>query len=41
MNFELTSFLDGDIETAIQSCASMEQRELLEELADSVGTAAR
>nr|XP_043610606.1 peptide chain release factor APG3, chloroplastic [Erigeron canadensis] len=35
MNFELTSFLDGDIETAIQSCASMEQRELLEELADS------
>lgn len=41
MNFELTSFLDGDIETAIQSCASMEQRELLEELADSVGAAAR
>ncbi|KAL8215397.1 hypothetical protein R6Q57_004846 [Mikania cordata] len=41
MNFELTSFLDGDIETAIQSCASMEQRELLEELADSVGSAAR
>ncbi|CAH1417588.1 unnamed protein product [Lactuca virosa] len=37
MNFELTSFLDGDIETAIQSCISMEQRELLEELADSVG----
>ncbi|GJT60476.1 peptide chain release factor APG3, chloroplastic [Tanacetum coccineum] len=41
MNFELTSFLDGDIETAIQSCVSMEQRELLEELADSVGTASR
>ncbi|KAK1428198.1 hypothetical protein QVD17_17027 [Tagetes erecta] len=41
MNFELTSFLDGDIDTAIQSCASMEQRELLEELADSVGSAAR
>ncbi|KAL7601704.1 peptide chain release factor APG3, chloroplastic [Lactuca sativa] len=39
MNFELTSFLDGDIETAIQSCISMEQRELLEELADSVGAA--
>ncbi|KAL4588246.1 hypothetical protein LXL04_001129 [Taraxacum kok-saghyz] len=35
MNFELTSFLDGDIETAIQSCASMEQRELLEDLAES------
>ncbi|GJS60353.1 hypothetical protein Tco_0655137 [Tanacetum coccineum] len=41
MNFELASFLDGDIETAIQSCVSMEQRELLEELADSVGTASR
>lgn len=37
MNFELTSFLDGDIETAIQSCSALEQRELLEELADSVG----
>ncbi|KAK9102741.1 hypothetical protein Sjap_019995 [Stephania japonica] len=39
MNFELTSFLDGDIETAVQSCAAMEQRELLEELAESVGAA--
>lgn len=37
MNFELTSFLSGDIETAVQSCAAMEQRELLEELAQSVG----
>ncbi|XP_073155918.1 peptide chain release factor APG3, chloroplastic isoform X1 [Henckelia pumila] len=37
MNFELTSFLDGDIETAIQSCVTMEQKELLEELAESVG----
>ncbi|ONK78657.1 uncharacterized protein A4U43_C02F21090 [Asparagus officinalis] len=36
MNFELTSFLSGDIETAVQSCVSMEQRELLEELAESV-----
>ncbi|KAL0903162.1 hypothetical protein M5K25_027519 [Dendrobium thyrsiflorum] len=36
MNFELTSFLSGDIETAVQSCAAMEQKELLEELADSV-----
>ncbi|GAB4829637.1 Peptide chain release factor apg3, chloroplastic [Ancistrocladus abbreviatus] len=36
MNFELTSFLDGDIETAVQSCAAMEQKELLEELAESV-----
>ncbi|GAB4840936.1 Peptide chain release factor apg3, chloroplastic [Ancistrocladus abbreviatus] len=37
MNFELTSFLNGDIETAVQSCAAMEQKELLEELAESVG----
>ncbi|KAJ6848636.1 peptide chain release factor APG3, chloroplastic isoform X1 [Iris pallida] len=36
MNFELTSFLLGDIETAVQSCVSMEQKELLEELAESV-----
>ncbi|GLU07432.1 hypothetical protein SLE2022_243920 [Rubroshorea leprosula] len=36
MNFELTSFLDGDIETAVQACAAMEQKELLEELAESV-----
>lgn len=41
MNFELTSFLDGDIETAVQSCATMEQKELLEELAESVGAPAR
>ncbi|KAJ4968483.1 hypothetical protein NE237_015184 [Protea cynaroides] len=40
MNFELTSFLDGDIETAVQSCATMEQKELLEELAESVGAPA-
>ncbi|KAI3449530.1 hypothetical protein Pfo_006195 [Paulownia fortunei] len=40
MNFELTSFLDGDIETAVQSCATMEQKELLEELAESVGAMA-
>ncbi|XP_051118927.1 peptide chain release factor APG3, chloroplastic isoform X2 [Andrographis paniculata] len=38
MNFELTSFLDGDIEEAVQSCAAMEQKELLEELAESVAT---
>ncbi|KAL5712965.1 Peptide chain release factor apg3 [Ranunculus cassubicifolius] len=36
MNFELTSFLDGDIETAIQSCTTMEQKELLESLANDV-----
>ncbi|KAF9619424.1 hypothetical protein IFM89_006999 [Coptis chinensis] len=36
MNFELTSFLDGDIETAIQSCITLEQKELLESLAESV-----
>ncbi|CAK9175948.1 unnamed protein product [Ilex paraguariensis] len=40
MNFELTSFLDGDIETAVQSCATMEQKELLEELAESVSMTA-
>ncbi|XP_078440560.1 peptide chain release factor 1 [Wolffia australiana] len=40
MNFELTSFLSGDIETAIQSCAAMEQKELLEELAESVSSSA-
>ncbi|KAK8965978.1 hypothetical protein KSP40_PGU009867 [Platanthera guangdongensis] len=38
MNFELTSFLSGDIETAVQSCAAMEQKELLEELAESVAS---
>ncbi|KAG1365198.1 putative Peptide chain release factor APG3, chloroplastic [Cocos nucifera] len=37
LNFELTSFLSGDIETAVQACAAMEQRELLEELAQSIG----
>ncbi|XAR58466.1 hypothetical protein NMG60_11013868 [Bertholletia excelsa] len=37
MNFDLTSFLDGNIETAVQSCAAMEQKGLLEELALSVG----
>ncbi|XP_021775463.1 peptide chain release factor APG3, chloroplastic-like [Chenopodium quinoa] len=40
MNFELTSFLEGDIETAVQSCTTMEQKELLEELAASVGATA-
>ncbi|GAB2266709.1 Peptide chain release factor apg3, chloroplastic [Dionaea muscipula] len=37
MNFEITSFLDGDIEIAVQSCVTVEQKELLEELAESVG----
>ncbi|XP_052196575.1 peptide chain release factor APG3, chloroplastic isoform X2 [Diospyros lotus] len=40
MNFELTSFLDGDIETAVESCSALEQKELLEELAESVGAPA-
>ncbi|GER24757.1 peptide chain release factor 1 [Striga asiatica] len=40
MNFELTSFLDGDIETAVQSCATIEQKEILEELAESVNAMA-
>ncbi|KAJ8898831.1 hypothetical protein K2173_007256 [Erythroxylum novogranatense] len=39
MNFELTSFLEGEIENAVQACAAMEQKELLEELAESVVTA--
>ncbi|PSS06446.1 Peptide chain release [Actinidia chinensis var. chinensis] len=41
MNFELTSFLGGDIETAVQSCVAMEQKERLEELAESVANPAR
>ncbi|KAG5044046.1 hypothetical protein AAZX31_03G190600 [Glycine max] len=40
INYELTSFLDGDIEDAVQSCVTMEQKELLEELAESVGAPA-
>ncbi|XP_027349577.1 peptide chain release factor APG3, chloroplastic [Abrus precatorius] len=40
MNFELTSFLEGDIEDAVQSCVTMEQKELLEELAESIGAPA-
>nr|GLL42603.1 peptide chain release factor APG3, chloroplastic [Ipomoea trifida] len=40
MNFELTSFLEGDIDAAIQSCTTMEQKELLQELAESVGAMA-
>ncbi|CAN6468759.1 unnamed protein product [Victoria cruziana] len=36
VNFELTSFLSGDIESAVQSCVTMEQKEKLEELAESV-----
>ncbi|PON96627.1 Peptide chain release factor [Trema orientale] len=40
MNFELTSFLDGDIENAVQACSALEQKELLEELAESVGASA-
>lgn len=39
-NFELTSFLEGDIENAVQACVAMEQRELLEELAHSAVTSA-
>ncbi|PNY04555.1 peptide chain release factor 1-like protein [Trifolium pratense] len=40
-NFELTSFLGGDIEDAVQSCVSMEQKELMEELVESMGAPAR
>ncbi|KAK9945517.1 hypothetical protein M0R45_011030 [Rubus argutus] len=40
INYELTSFLGGDIDNAIQACTSLEQKELLEELAESVGAPA-
>eukprot|EP00246_Nothoceros_aenigmaticus_P013536 TRINITY_DN4728_c0_g1_i1.p1 TRINITY_DN4728_c0_g1~~TRINITY_DN4728_c0_g1_i1.p1 ORF type:complete len:202 (-),score=28.16 TRINITY_DN4728_c0_g1_i1:1227-1832(-) len=38
MNFDLQGFLNGDIEGPVQSCAAMEQKELLEELAASVAS---
>lgn len=34
-NFDLTSVLNGDIEGAVQACAALEQKELLDELASS------
>ncbi|KAJ7565018.1 hypothetical protein O6H91_02G044600 [Diphasiastrum complanatum] len=40
INFDLTSFINGDIEGAVQSCAAVEQKELLEELAASTNKAA-
>ncbi|KAM5563950.1 peptide chain release factor APG3, chloroplastic [Rosa sericea] len=40
INYELTGFLGGDIDNAIQACTSLEQKELLEELAESVGAPA-
>ncbi|XVF32723.1 hypothetical protein REPUB_Repub17cG0107400 [Reevesia pubescens] len=40
MNFVLATFLEGDIEDAVQACAAMEQKELLEELAESVAATA-
>ncbi|KAK9945601.1 hypothetical protein M0R45_011109 [Rubus argutus] len=40
INYELTSFLGGDIDNAIQACTSLEQKELLEELAESIGAPA-
>ncbi|KAJ3681123.1 hypothetical protein LUZ60_015612 [Juncus effusus] len=36
MNFELTNFLAGAIETAVQACSAMEEKERLEELAESI-----
>ncbi|CAI5459891.1 unnamed protein product [Closterium sp. Yama58-4] len=38
INFDLNSFLNGDIDNAIQSMVAMEQKEMLEELAASVQT---
>ncbi|KAF3685325.1 Peptide chain release factor 1 [Capsicum annuum] len=40
MNFPLMTFLEGDIETAVQSCATLEQQELLQELAESTSAPA-
>lgn len=39
INFDLNSFLDGDIEAAVQATVAMEQKELLEELAASANLA--
>ncbi|CAB87736.1 translation releasing factor RF-1-like protein [Arabidopsis thaliana] len=36
MNFALTTFLDGALEDAVQACAALEQKELMEELSESV-----
>jgi len=36
INFDLASFLSGDIDKAVQACAAMEQKESLEELAASM-----
>ncbi|CAI5527195.1 unnamed protein product [Closterium sp. Naga37s-1] len=38
INYDLGSFLNGDIDNAIQSMVAMEQKEMLEELAASVQT---
>ncbi|KAG5587650.1 hypothetical protein H5410_048084 [Solanum commersonii] len=40
MNFPLMTFLEGDIETAVQSCSTLEQQELLQELAESASAPA-
>lgn len=39
-NFDLTSFLNGDMEGAVQACAALEQKELLDELAASASMSA-
>ncbi|XP_010413220.1 PREDICTED: peptide chain release factor APG3, chloroplastic-like [Camelina sativa] len=36
MNFALPTFLDGALEDAVQACAALEQKELMEELSESV-----
>ncbi|EFJ35262.1 hypothetical protein SELMODRAFT_141857 [Selaginella moellendorffii] len=36
INFDLDSFLSGNIESAVQACAAVEQKQMLEELAASV-----
>ena len=37
-NFPLTSILEGDLETVIQSCITKDQQERLEELAASTSS---
>lgn len=39
-NFDLIAFLGGDIEGAVQACAALEQKELLDELASSASVSA-
>ena len=37
-NFDLASFVEGDIEDAVQSCIALDQQERLQELAEQSGS---